>query len=106
MAKHGLPQALYVDHDSITTEINRETSVEEALRGLAAADAVWPGHEGTGRADPFGEQSAGQGSGGTSSWRDAGSADQSDALKKVNDMVAANRLLEGGFRATEKRRSS
>ena len=34
MAKYGLPQALYVDHDSIY-EINRETSVEEALRGEA-----------------------------------------------------------------------
>lgn len=100
VAKYGLPQALYVDHDSIY-EINRETSVEEALRGEAPLTQF-------GRAMkeldvPIILANSPQAKGRVER-RHGVMQDRLIKvmrLKKVNDMVAANRLLDGGFLAKE-----
>ena len=98
VAKYGLPQALYVDHDSIY-EINRETSVEEALRGETPLTQF-------GRAMkeldvPILLANSPQAKGRVER-RHGVMQDRLIKvmrLKKVNDMVAANRLLDGGFLA-------
>ena len=100
VTKYGLPQALYVDHDSIY-EINRETSVEEALRGEEPLTQF-------GRAmKELGVQLILANSPQAKGRVERRHGVMQDRLikvmrlKKVSDIETANRLLDGGFLAKE-----
>jgi transposase len=75
----GLPQSLYVDKDSIY-RCEGLGSIAEQIAGREAPDAVWEGDGAAGGGTDAGQQSAGQGTGGTNERHAAGSAGQSAAL--------------------------
>ena len=98
--KYGLPQALYVDHDSIY-ETSRKTSIKEALLGEMPPTQF-------GRAmKELGMQIIAANSPQAKGRVERRHGVMQDRLikvmrlKKVNDIAGGNRLLEGGFLAKE-----
>lgn len=100
VTKYGLPQALYVDRDSIY-ETSRETSPEEALRGEASRTQFGRAMKELGVQLILAHSPQAKG---RVERRHGVMQDRLIKvmrLKQISDIAAANRLLDGGFLARE-----